>query len=172
MTMGYPTKKEPIYDGATEFVPFENRYMVSYTGLNGRDVKYKKITFRECDKLKESFGEKWTELDWRIRVYADELKNGRIKSGKFHIYLNEEKGYALEFPGYVMEMGDYYKIGCHIKHYDDFKPLVVSEEYFKSKIPFQIYENGIKGTFHKYKIITKVSVNEMKVVGFRIVGEN
>lgn len=171
MAMGYPTKKEPIYDGVTEFVPFENRYMVSYTGLNGRDIKYKKITFRECDKLKESFGEKWTELDWRIRVYADELKNGRIKSGKFHIYLNEEKGYALEFPGYIMEMGDHYKIGCHIKHYDDFEPLVCTQEYFNKKVSIPCDHNG-KTEFSVYRIIAKVSIDEKKVVGFRIEGEN
>lgn len=170
MAMGYPTKKKPIYDGKTKFIPFENRYMVSYIGLNGKDIKYKKITFRECDKLKESFGDNWTNLDWNIRVYADELKNGRLKSGKFHIYLNEDNGYALEFPGYIMEMGYNYKIGCHIKHYDDFEPFECSALSF-DLIMANAESEYPKSKFKKYKIITKVSINEMKVIGFRIEGD-
>lgn len=169
MSMGYPTSKKPIYDGDTSFIPFENRYMVSYIGINGKDTKYKKITFRECKQLEESFGDKWTELDWKIRVYNDETKNGRLKSGKFHIYLNEDKGYALTFPGYIMEYGNYYKIGCHIKHYDDFEPLVVTDEYFKSKQP-DLLDSKNCG-FNNYKIMVKVSINEMKVIGFKIVGD-
>lgn len=170
MAMGYPTKKKPIYDGHTLFIPFENRYMVSYTGINGKDMKYKKITFRECEKLQESFGEKWTQLDWRIRVYADEMKNGRLKSGKFHIYLNEDKGYALEFPGYIMQMGYKYKIGCHIKHFDDFEPYECDNlEFDLVKATSEI--TYPKSKYSKYRIIAKVSINEMKVVGFKIVGE-
>lgn len=179
MAMGVSLNRDVIYDGKARFIPFENRYMIEYIGMNGRDLKYKKISFRECKKLEESYGPKWTELDWNIKVFGDRL-NGKeytkkrkreIKeypTSKYFIYLNETKGYACKYKAMISKISsNYYYIKAIIPHVGETSEFPIRIDEFNDELKFARTVTLGRST-DDFIILGWVSINNMSIVHYEI----